>query len=197
MMIPFPRAPTESAGSAKGGLTGAAEPSRPAVAKKPLGRDDRALNMVTDTPPLKADSRQKNDLHGSAAALLATGPYGSQAGAVALRRDGEQLFAVVLLDREGRLLHRIGVLPEEEVVAVWQALGLATGLPLVAQDEDGEILELCPQLGRVRLGRVRQQRRQVLLSGRRPRFLTRRKTGRFPRRPRVHREPEIVTGLGA
>jgi hypothetical protein len=37
----------------------------------------------------------------------------------------------------------------------------------------------------------------VLLTGRRPRFLTRRKTGRFPRRPRVHREPEIVTGLGA
>jgi hypothetical protein len=48
---------------------------------------------------------------------------------------------------------------------------------------DGVVTEPYPQLGRVALGAVRIRRRHGLLNGRRPRFLTRRKTGRLPELP--------------
>jgi hypothetical protein len=124
------------------------------------------------------------------------GRLGLKPASVALCLEGEQ-GAVVLLDAESWAIFRVGLYPEEEVIAAWQAVGLATGLPLVVQAENGEVVAAFPQIGRVRLGIPGQRRRLVLLAGRRPRFLTRRKTGRFPRRPRVHREPELVTGLGA
>jgi hypothetical protein len=46
----------------------------------------------------------------------------------------------------------------------------------------------------VQLGQIRIRRRHGVLNGRRPRFLTRRKTGRLPVRPAVHREREIIAG---
>jgi len=45
------------------------------------------------------------------------------------------------------------------------------------------VTEPYPQLGRVALGAVRIRRRHGLLNGRRPRFLTRRKTGRLAELP--------------
>ncbi|HEX2553983.1 MAG TPA: DUF6101 family protein [Microvirga sp.] len=101
-------------------------------------------------------------------------------------------FALALLDAEGRALLSLGPYPEEEAVAAWRRLGLASGLPLAIEGPDGSVEIPYPQIGRVRLGGRRQRRRHGGLSGRRPRFLTRRKTGRFPTRPRVHREREMV-----
>jgi hypothetical protein len=87
---------------------------------------------------------------------------------------------------------RLGRFDENEVVAVWRELAATTGFPLLTQSEDGAVQQPFPQVGRVRLGRVRIRRRHGLLNGRRPRFLVRRKTTRLPRRPTVYREHEII-----
>jgi hypothetical protein len=99
---------------------------------------------------------------------------------------------LAILDEERRTLLAFGSYPEEEAVAAWRRLGLAAGLALAIEGPDGTVDIPYPQLGRVRLGPTRQRRRPGVLSGRRPRFLTRRKTRRFPQRPRVHREREMV-----
>jgi Family of unknown function (DUF6101) len=59
--------------------------------------------------------------------------------------------------------------------------------------EDGVRVPVTEQIGRLILGRVRIRRRHAGLGGRRPRFLARRKTGRLPARPQIHRgENEII-----
>ena len=105
-------------------------------------------------------------------------------------------FCLAILDAEHRTLLTLGSYPEQEAVAAWHRLGLAAGLALAIEGPDGSVQVPYPQLGRVRLGTTRVRRRHALLSGRRPRFLTRRKTAHFPPRPRVHREPEIAGGFG-
>ena len=74
-------------------------------------------------------------------------------------------------------------------------LAARTGLPRMIVREDGTLATLSNQIGRVALGKTRTRRRHGLLSGRRPRFLVRRKTGSLPVRPLIHRgENEIVGG---
>ena len=76
-------------------------------------------------------------------------------------------------------------------MAVWRALGAASGLPLMIEPVNGRVRPLYPQVGPLLLGPVRIRRRHGLLNGRRPRFLVRRKTARLPPRPLVHREREM------
>jgi hypothetical protein len=59
---------------------------------------------------------------------------------------------------------------------------------------DGDVSQPFQQIGRLQLGPVRIRRGKAVLSGRRPRFLVRRKTARLPRRPLVYREREIAGG---
>ena len=118
--------------------------------------------------------------------------------AVALRLHGEdgkaETFAVDVTDAYGETLLALGMFSDEDVVAAWRRAGAASGLPLLIGRQDGTFAMVSPQIGRVQLGAVRIRRRHGLLNGRRPRFLTRRKTGRLPVRPAVHREPEIIAG---
>jgi hypothetical protein len=86
----------------------------------------------------------------------------------------------------------IGRFGEEDIVAVWRSFAEKSGLPLMLERGDGSLGEPYRQIGRLRLGPVRQRRRHGLLAGRRPRFLVRRKTTRLPDRPIVHRGREIV-----
>jgi hypothetical protein len=81
----------------------------------------------------------------------------------------------------------IGIFDESEVVAEWRAIAAAWGLPLVMEKADGTRETAQPQIGRVKLGAIRIRRRHGLLSGRRPRFLVRRKTTCLPDRPIVYR----------
>jgi hypothetical protein len=119
-------------------------------------------------------------------------PAGRTAASVAMRLDGaSDLFHVAVLDDRNEALLALGSYPEEDIVAEWRALGAATGLPLKIQLPNGAVMEPYPQLGRVLLGSTRGRRRCGLLNHRRPRFLTRRKTARFPLRPQVHREAEL------
>lgn len=103
-------------------------------------------------------------------------------------------FELVLTDDSGAPLLGLGHHSDEDVVAVWRALGGSSGLPLVIEDPDGVLHQPYPQIGRLQVGECRMRRRHAVLSGRRPRFLTRRKTGRLPVRPAIYREREIIPG---
>lgn len=107
---------------------------------------------------------------------------------------GEDRFALLLVDAEGEVTMRLGPFAEEDVVAVWRDIASRGGLARLLRREDGAIVPVSQQLGPVVLGKGRQRRRHAALSGRRPRFLVRRKTARLPARPCIHRgESEIIS----
>lgn len=124
------------------------------------------------------------------------GCAGACVAGIALRLGGPtgdaESFEIAAVSVDGGVLMRFGCYSEEEVVAEWRRLGAASGLPLMIERTDGTLAAPYPQVGRVQLGAIRIRRRHGLLNGRRPRFLTRRKTGRLPVRPAVHREREII-----
>jgi Family of unknown function (DUF6101) len=129
------------------------------------------------------------------ATLGVIGRNGARAAGLALAipaGDGENLD-IAVVDEAGRTLLRLGPYAEEDVIAVWRALGAASGLSLMIRHEDERIERPFPQVGRVQLGPIRIRRRHGLLSGRRPRFLVRRKPTRLPMRPLVYREREIFS----
>ncbi len=110
---------------------------------------------------------------------------------IALRLAGAAIadddrFQLALTAGDGRSVV-VAVLDQDDAIAVWRDAGQVSGLPLLLETSDGAITEPYPQVGRVALGAVRIRRRHALLAGRRPRFLTRRKTGRLPERPVVIR----------
>jgi len=86
-------------------------------------------------------------------------------------------FELALTAGDGRSIV-VASADETDAVALWRDFGRASGLPLLLETADGAVTAPFPQLGRVALGPVRIRRRHGLLNGRRPRFLTRRKTGR-------------------
>jgi hypothetical protein len=122
------------------------------------------------------------------------GREGLEAASVVLRAGGAETFAVALHDAGGAELMVFGPYEEAEVIAAWRALGAASGLPLAMIGPDGTREDAFPQVGRLRFNGALPRRRKGS-GGRRPRFLVRRKTGRLPLRPLVHRgEPEIIGG---
>jgi hypothetical protein len=107
------------------------------------------------------------------------------------RHDSDSEFELVLVQEGGGQGIVIGRFGEEDIVAVWRSFAESSGLPMVlsvATHAD----QPYQQIGRLRVGQVRQRRRHGLPAGRRPRFLVRRKTARLPERPIVHRGREIV-----
>ncbi|AMB43927.1 DUF6101 family protein [Methylobacterium sp. AMS5] len=107
---------------------------------------------------------------------------------------GEDRFSLLLVDDEGEVTMRLGPFAEEDVVAVWRDISTTGGLARMLLREDGAIVPVSQQLGPVVLGKGRQRRRHAALSGRRPRFLVRRKPARLPARPCIHRgESEIIS----
>jgi Family of unknown function (DUF6101) len=122
---------------------------------------------------------------------------GATAAGIVLRLaspEGEkESFEIAVVDAYGIILLPLGRFSDEEAVAEWRKLGAGSGLPLIIERVDWSFDLPYPQLGRVQLGAIRIRRRHGLLNGRRPRFLTRRKTGRLPLRPAVHREREIIS----
>ena len=127
------------------------------------------------------------------AGLIGYERFGAASIAMRMAHDGER-FHLVVLDAGNAPLLTLGPFPEEDIVAEWRRLAAASGLTAKIQLPNGAVLSPYPQLGRVLLGPTRQRRRHGLLARRRPRFLTRRKTGRFPLRPQVHREAELASG---
>jgi hypothetical protein len=125
------------------------------------------------------------------------GRFGAVATALALQADPNgRDFRLVLLDGSRALL-TLGPYAEDDVVAQWRALGAAAGLPLTLRFANGAVVALSRQVGRLQVGPPWPRSRHKLLTARRPRFLTRRKTGRVPADGRIFREPEIAAGRGA
>ncbi len=104
---------------------------------------------------------------------------------------------ILLEGRNGRTLLTFGPFAEEDVIALWRELGEASGLPLAIEPPGDAPETSCPDIGRMKLGRLHDRRHLVVLTGRRPRFLTRRKSARWSGRPIIHREREIAAGRGA
>ncbi|WP_449411876.1 DUF6101 family protein [Methylobacterium komagatae] len=105
----------------------------------------------------------------------------------------EDRFHLLLVDAEGQTLQRLGPFMEEDVVATWRDLANSAGLVRMIIREDGVLVPVSQQIGRLSLGRIRIRRRHAGLGARRPRFLARRKTGRLPARPQIFRgEAEII-----
>jgi hypothetical protein len=87
-------------------------------------------------------------------------------------------FYLHVLGEKGRPLMRLGPFPEEDVLAEWQSLCDTTGLSMTIRLPNGSFLALYDQIGAVRCGKAPIPVRRLVLNGRRPRFLTRRKPGR-------------------
>ena len=94
----------------------------------------------------------------------------------------DERFELALTAGDGRSIV-VASVDQEDAVALWRDFGRTSGLPLLLEAADGVVTEPYPQLGRVALGAIRIRRRHGLLNGRRPRFLTRRKTGRLSELP--------------
>ena len=127
-------------------------------------------------------------------AVTMPGAGTANAAGLALKVDpNTDGFLVEVVDRDGAMLVRLGPFDQDDIVAVWRALGASSGLPLMVERPDGGLDTPYAQVGPLPLGAVRIRRRHGLLSGRRPRFLVRRRTGRLPPRPRVFRGDEIFS----
>lgn len=143
--------------------------------------------------PLTGGAGHTAKVHAYPEAVI--GRFGTSATALALQADPNgRDFRLVLLAGTRALL-TFGPYPEEDVVAEWRALGAAAGLPLTVRFSNGSVMALYRQVGRLQIGPLWPRSRHKLLTSRRPRFLTRRKTGCLPARPHVFREQEIIARL--
>ena len=106
--------------------------------------------------------------------------------------DGTFVVQVWAADRREPLT--LGRYADEEVIAIWRRMAAVSGLPLLLPGPDGSLQQPYPQIGRLLVGSRTDRRRLAVLSGRRPRFLAKRRAASLPRRPRIHREVEIVGG---
>jgi hypothetical protein len=106
------------------------------------------------------------------------GPYGKAATGLALQADPRGDGFHLVLISGSRALMALGPYPESDVVAEWRQLGARAGLPLMVRFANGTTLTLVAQIGHVSLGNAEPVYRKGALSGRRPRFLACRRTGR-------------------
>jgi hypothetical protein len=140
------------------------------------------------SPPAERPAPFPVSIFGLCAAIGVANQHAAPRGlALRLKGDEADTFEIALLGETGAPLMVLGPFPEDDAIAIWRSLGASSGLPLMIQDPEGGLQNPYPQIGPLQLGPIRIRRGHGLLSGRRPRFLVRRKTGALPRRPRVHR----------
>ena len=88
-------------------------------------------------------------------------------------KDGFHFAAVRLLGLDGTLSEPLHVVCEPwDIIAMWRGLGRDLNLPLYLRDISGTMTPITPLVGE----RVFARRHGSALSGRRPRFLARRRT---------------------
>ena len=102
--------------------------------------------------------------------------------------DGALEVTVELMHRDPALSLPLMIADDPaDVAADWQAWGRTLGLPLLVVGQDGTVAAPIERLGGVTLQPPKPRRRHSFFADRRPRFLTRRKTGRAG-------VPEILAG---
>jgi len=82
----------------------------------------------------------------------------------------------------------------DDIVAEWQSWGRVLGLPLLVAQGDGSLREPFARLGAVRVEKpAPRRRRRNSIARRRPSIRLRRRVGKLPENPLVHRgEREII-----
>ena len=106
--------------------------------------------------------------------------------------DGDGLAVVELMHRDPHLSLPLTMASDlAEVVADWKAWARVLGLPMLIVEVDGSWREIETRIGQVVVGRARPRRARSVMNGRRPRFLTRRKTGRPSAEPVVMAKNEL------
>ena len=99
---------------------------------------------------------------------------------------GDGMAVVELMHRDPQMSLPLAVASDlAEVVADWRAWAKVLGLPMLLVETDGSWRAIETRIGQVVVGRVRPRRARSVMNGRRPRFLTRRKTGRPASEPVV------------
>lgn len=114
---------------------------------------------------------------------------------VAETKDAPATIAVVLEHRDPALsLPLYASTDGDEIVAEWRAWGRVLGLPLLVAERDGTLREPFARLGALAIEPPTwRRRRRNALKYRRPSILLRRRLGRLPPTPHVHRgEREII-----
>lgn len=150
---------------------------------------EQAIGTPGRKRPLHAEARPSLPIAAGAPGI----PGAARPDGLALRFD-EGRFRIEVCDASGATLLSLGPYDESEVVAAWRRLAADSGLPLMVVAPDGGVDRPYPQIGRIRLGLAVDRRRLAVLSGRRPRFLVRRKSARLPACPTIHAGREIATG---
>ncbi len=97
---------------------------------------------------------------------------------VPIGQDGDIEVTVELMHRDPSFSLPLIVADDPaDVAADWQAWGRVLGLPLLLVAPDGTVEQPVDQIGAIRRLPSRPRRRHSFFANRRPRFLTRRKTG--------------------
>jgi hypothetical protein len=113
----------------------------------------------------------------------------------ALRDDGFH-YEIRLAHRDPDLcvtLHEAS--DDSEIQAEWRLWAKFLGLPTLVEREEGSAEPEGAHLGEIAIARIQARRRGKTITSRRPRFLTRRKTGRAdPRRASLAGAREIFPG---
>jgi hypothetical protein len=162
----------------------------------------RAFRLDPFTLPVRYSATLGRGVHASEATILIDGEQAivrrpSKVGApmtfrlpiesfdgVAVRmapidNDGNIEVVVELMHRDPGLCLPLIIADEpEDVAADWQAWARTLNLPLLVVGQDGSIIRPDDRMGGVASARTKPRRRHSFFAGRRPRFLTRRKTGR-------------------
>ncbi len=139
--------------------------------------------------PARDPNRATVRISGADCTILSSDLFKASAGLGLAAGPTADVMAVALVRRDGRP-EPLFSLDEAKAVAQWRSIARDAGLTLMLGE--GEVYgPVRPQLGPVLLGEVRIRRRHGLLKGRRPRFLTRRKTGALPLRPVIHQAHEV------
>ena len=122
--------------------------------------------------------------------------YSGRATGVVLRRKsgplGHDIYEVAIVfgaDQAETPVHLSA--DDDTVIARWRRYARDLGLKLIIEAQDGTQAACYEQIGAVRLGEVHSRRRIAAMLKHRPRFLTRRRTGKLPARPVIRSEREI------
>jgi hypothetical protein len=125
-------------------------------------------------------------------------PVASYRG-VAIRLTGEgpyptAITVVIEHDDPALSLSVFSSAESDDIVAEWQSWGRVLGLPLLVAERDGTLREPFARLGAVRVAQPAwRRRRRSAVAKRRPPRLMRRRAGKLPEAPVVHRgEREII-----
>jgi hypothetical protein len=109
--------------------------------------------------------------------------------------DEPDAIAVVLEHRDPALsLPLYASTERDDIVAEWQSWGRVLGLPLLVTEQDGSLREPFARLGGVRIEPVTwRRRRRSAIARLRPSRLLRRRVGKLPAEPAVHRGEREIT----